>query len=255
MGAGLAWRPRARYTSLVMNPLILVIEDDVKIAELVRLYLEKEGYRVLVSHDGQEGLELALKAKPKLLILDRMLPNLEGLEVLKQLRSQTSLPVIILSAKSDEVEKVVGLELGADDYVSKPFSPKELVARVKTVLRRTKQNENSTPNTVADEVIEIEGLYLDPSKMRVELDRNEVALSSIEFKLLHFFASHPGRVYTRDQLMSEIYQSSQNLVYDRTIDAHVKNLRKKLKENAKKPRFIASVFGVGYKFLEYETHT
>ncbi len=235
-----------------MNPLILIVEDDVKIADLVRLYLEKEGYRVLCSSDGQEGLELALKVKPQLLILDRMLPSLEGLELLKQLRAQASLPVILLSAKSDEFEKVLGLELGADDYISKPFSPNELVARVKTVLRRSKPL--STNEESETQVLEVEGLRIDPQRMQVTLEGQELPLSSLEFRLLRLLAAHPGRVYTRDQLITELYASSQNLVYDRTIDAHVKNLRKKLKENSKKPRFIASVFGVGYKFLDHEIH-
>lgn len=236
-----------------MNPLILIIEDDTKIADLVRLYLERDGYRVLVSHDGKEGLELALKAKPQLLILDRMLPSMEGLEILKQLRAHSSLAVIVLSAKSDEIEKVVGLELGADDYVSKPFSPKELMARVKTVLRRMKPNGSAEAST-GETMIRSGDLLLDHNKMLVELDEKEEQLSSMEFKLLFFLASHAGRVYTRDQLLSEVYASSQNLVYDRTIDAHVKNIRKKLKEDSKKPRFIASVFGVGYKFLEHENN-
>lgn len=233
-----------------MNGPILIIEDDAKIADLVRLYLEKEGYRVLTSDNGREGLELALKVKPSLLILDRMLPELEGLEILKRLRAQASLPVIVLSAKSDEFERVLGLELGADDYVSKPFSPKELVARVKTVLRRT---QNQSEPEAEKRPLSIEGLSVDPLKMRVELDGSEVKLSSLEFRLLWILASHPGRVYTRDQLLSELY-GSQAVVFDRTVDAHVKNLRKKLKDPSKNPRFIASLFGVGYKFIDHETH-
>lgn len=237
-----------------MTPLILVIEDDIKIADLVRLYLEREGYRVLVSNDGKEGLELALRIKPQLLILDRMLPSMEGLEILKQLRAHSSLAVIVLSAKSDEIEKVVGLELGADDYVSKPFSPKELMARVKSVLRRVKGGGMGQSDR-GDAEIQKGDLRLDQNKMLVELEGEAVPLSSMEFKLLFFLASHAGRVYTRDQLLSEVYESSHNLVYDRTIDAHVKNIRKKLKEDSKNPRFIASVFGVGYKFIEHENNT
>ncbi len=235
-----------------MNPLVLVIEDDQKIADLVRLYLEKENYRVLTCSDGQEGLELALKTKPSLLILDRMLPGLEGLDVLRQLRVKISIPVIILSAKSDEIEKVVGLELGADDYVSKPFSPKELIARVKSVLRRV---PSLSQEKIEAALIQVRGLSLSPEKMCVELDGELLALSSLEFKLLYLLASHAGRVYSRDQLLTEIYDSTHHLVYDRTIDAHIKNLRRKLKESPKKPRFIASVFGVGYKFLEHETQS
>lgn len=227
-----------------MQKTILIIEDDLKIAELMQLYLEKEEFRTVHSLTGTEGLELALKIHPDLVILDRMLPEMEGLEVLRQLRTKYSTPVLIVSAKSDEIEKVIGLEVGADDYLSKPFSPKELVARVKAILRRSQPAERT-----GLEILRFQDLVLDPEKMSVQQNGKTVALSALEFKLLYALARHPGRVYSREQLMQEVYESA-SLVFDRTVDAHIKNVRKKLKDDPKKPRYIASVFGVGYKLLE-----
>jgi len=232
-----------------MHKTILIVEDDPKITELIRLYLEKEEFRTLSAADGAEGVKLALQVKPDLLILDRMLPEMEGLEVLKKIRTQLDIPVLILSAKSDEIEKIIGLEVGADDYMSKPFSPKELIARVKAILRRTRA---AAPQSA---VLHYKDLTLDPEKLLVLQNQKPLALSALEFKLLYTLAQHVGRVFTRDQLMSEIYDSSQSIVFDRTIDAHVKNLRKKLNDPSKKPTYIASVFGVGYKLLDYESLT
>lgn len=222
---------------------ILIIEDDTKIADLIELYLLKEEYRVLKSENGKEGLELAVQIKPALIILDRMLPEMEGLEVLRKLRAKFEIPVLILSAKSDEIERILGLEMGADDYLSKPFSPKELTARVKAILRRQSCPEGE------QSAIELNGLTLDPEKMTTQFNGKNIDLSVLEFKLLHTLMKHPGRVFSREQLMSELY-NSQALVFDRTIDAHVKNLRKKLKDDPKKPKYIESVFGAGYKFAE-----
>lgn len=222
---------------------ILIIEDDSKIADLIELYLQKEEFRVLKVESGKEGLELAMQVKPALVILDRMLPEMEGLEVLKKLRNAHDTPVLILSAKSDEIEKILGLELGADDYLSKPFSPKELVARVKAILRR-----RTGPST-EQEALTLGELHLDPEKMSVTLALKPIELSALEFKLLHVLLKHPGKVYSREQLMEELYESKA-LVFDRTIDAHVKNLRKKLGDPIKNPKYILSVFGVGYKSAE-----
>lgn len=226
---------------------IHIIEDDPKTADLIRLYLENESYRVLVSHDGKEGFELARVAKPDLLILDRMLPNMEGLEILKEIRAQERIPIIFLSAKSDEIEKIIGLELGADDYMSKPFSLKELVARIKTILRRSQNKHDDLSANIHHGT-----LHMDASRMEVTLNGAPIELSAKEFKLLHHLASHPGQVFTREQLMEKLYESSQNWVFDRTVDAHIKNLRKKLNDNPKKPAWIASIFGVGYKFINHE---
>lgn len=221
---------------------ILIIEDDPKIADLLRLYCEQESYRVIHSDCGKTGLELAQQSDPDVILLDRMLPEMEGLEILRELRLTHQTPVLILSAKSDEIERVVGLELGADDYISKPFSPKEVMARIKAILRRSQNSP--APNT---KNVEIGMLSINPEKMSVTLEGKSLRLSVLEFKLLHLLASHPERVYSREQLMNELYDSK-GLVYDRTIDAHVKNLRKKLKDSPKNARFIESVHGVGYKF-------
>lgn len=222
---------------------ILIIEDDPKIAALLTLYCEQEGYRVLHSDNGRRGLELALQALPDLILLDRMLPEMEGLDVLRELRLHHQTPVLILSAKSDEIERVVGLELGADDYISKPFSPKEVMARIKAVLRRS----HGLQETLA--ALHVGLLEIQPERMSARLEGQELSLSALEFRLLHLLASHPGRVFTRDQLMESLYDSKAQ-VYDRTIDAHIKNLRKKMGDSPKTPRYIESVFGVGYKFKD-----
>lgn len=231
-----------------MHKTILIIEDDLKIADLIQLYLQKEDYRTVQAHDGREGVDLALRIKPDLIVLDRMLPEMEGLEVLKKIRTQLDVPVLILSAKADEMEKIIGLEVGADDYLSKPFSPKELVARVKAILRRTRVS-----NPTAD-VLHYKDLTLDPEKLSVIQADRPVPLSPLEFKLLYTLTKNPGRVFSRQQLMEEIYDGM-NIIFDRTVDAHVKNLRKKLSDSPKKPRYLGSVFGVGYKLLDHETQS
>lgn len=227
-----------------MIKTILIIEDDAKIADVIRIYLEKEGYRSVIATDGDSGLELALQLKPDLIILDRMLPGMEGLDVLRNVRKEQNIPILILSAKADEMEKIIGLEVGADDYLSKPFSPKELLARVKAILRRS-----SDRSTISEKLF-VGELELDSEKMEVNHAGKLIPLSPLEFKILQCLAKHPGRVFSRKQLMEEAYDSSQNIVFDRTIDAHIKNLRRKLKDNPKKPRIIGSVFGVGYKLIE-----
>lgn len=227
-----------------MIKTILIIEDDAKIADVIRIYLEKEGYRSVIANDGDSGLELALQLKPDLIILDRMLPGMEGLDVLRNVRKEHNIPILILSAKADEMEKIIGLEVGADDYLSKPFSPKELLARVKAILRRS-----SDRSTISEKLF-VGELELDSEKMEVNHAGKLIPLSPLEFKILQCLVKHPGRVFSRKQLMEEAYDSSQNIVFDRTIDAHIKNLRRKLKDNPKKPRIIGSVFGVGYKLIE-----
>ncbi len=229
-----------------MQKTILIIEDDKKIADLIELYLQREEFRTVQINDGAEGLELALKIKPDLIVLDRMLPNLEGLELLKKLRTQLETPVLILSAKSDEIEKIIGLEIGADDYLSKPFSPKELVARVKAILRRARSQISNS------ELLHYKDLSLDSEKMQVTQNGKILELSVLELKLLKHLMKSPGRVFSRKQLMEDLYDSH-SFVYERTIDAHIKNLRKKLHDDPKKPLYISSVFGLGYKLLDDET--
>lgn len=229
-----------------MQKTILIIEDDPKITDLIRLYCEQDGFRVISSASGAEGLELATKGQPDCVILDRMLPEMEGMEVLKGIRKTSHVPVILVTAKADEMERILGLELGADDYVAKPFSPKELMARVKAVLRR------SVTRAPEQEVIQWKDLVIDPQKMSILQGSKRIECSAMEFKLLQAMANQPGRVFSREELIDLLHDSYADIVLDRTIDAHVKNLRKKLGDNPKKPTYIQSVFGVGYKCKEEE---
>jgi len=222
---------------------ILVVDDEEHIIELVELYLEKEGYRVTSALDGDAAVEKFLSEKPDLLVLDIMLPGKDGLEVLREIRKTSQVPVIMLTARESEVDKVVGLELGADDYLTKPFSPRELVARVKAVLRRSKP-----PAEEAEELLERQGLTMDSRRRRVEVDGvGEVELTAKEFDLLHVLASNPGIVLTRDRLMEKVW--GYEYVGDtRTVDVYIRHLREKLADNAESPRFIETVRGVGYRF-------
>lgn len=222
-----------------MKTTVLIIEDDPKIAELIQLYCDQEGFRNIHASSGPEGLELALKVKSDAIILDRMLPGMEGLEVLKQIRASQNTPVLLVTAKADEIERIIGLEMGADDYIAKPFSPKELMARVKAILRR----QGHSPS---GEVLHHGPLRLDPARMELTLDDDSIELSVLEFKLIQIFMQAPGQVFSREALMQKIYNSNA-LVFDRTIDAHIKNLRKKLGDDPKKARFLETVYGAGYK--------
>jgi DNA-binding response OmpR family regulator len=225
---------------------ILVVEDDDKIASLIQLYLEKEHYRVSLARNGTEGITQFRQGNPDLVVLDLMLPEVDGWSVLKAIRNSSSTPVILLTAKSDEFDKVMGLESGADDYLTKPFSPRELLARIKAILRRSsphKEFENNRTITYKD-------LSLDPRKMEVRQNEQVIKFSALEFKLLYFLSLHPGYVFSRTQLMDEIYADQDVLVEERTIDVHIKNIRKKLGDSSKNPHYIESVFSVGYRFLE-----
>lgn len=225
---------------------LLIIEDDENIAALVRKYAEKTGFRVIVALDGQTGLDYAQQIQADCIILDLMLPDISGVDILKQLRKTKETPVIILTAKVEEVEMLLGLELGADDYVTKPFKPNVLMARVKAVLRRSQSNlSNEKP-----EIIQVGALKIDATKHRVWLEGKALEFSPIEMRLISVLASHPGQVFSRDQLMEKIYEGKGKFVFDRTMDVHIANIRKKLGEDSKQPRFIQSVFGVGYKFKE-----
>lgn len=219
---------------------ILVIEDDPNVAELIRLYLDKAGHEVRVAADGIEGLRLFRERPPDLVVLDVMLPFLDGWEVCREIRRQGQTPVILLTARGEGGDKLLGFELGADDYVVKPFDPQELMARVRAVLRR------SRPETARETVVRHPGLVVDLGRYRAEVDGTPVELPRKEMELLHFLARHPHRVFTREQLLSQVWG------YDfpgdtRTVDVHVKRLRKKL-EAPGRPWRIATVWGVGYKF-------
>ena len=222
---------------------ILVVDDEEHIIELVELYLGKEGYQVVKALDGDEAVEKFAAEKPDLLVLDIMLPGRDGLDVLREVRKTSQVPVIMLTARESEVDKVVGLELGADDYLTKPFSPRELVARVKAVLRRSKPAAAE-----AAEVIEREGLTIDAQRRQVDVEgQGTVELTAKEFDLLLVLASNPGIVLTRERLMEKVW-GYEYIGDTRTVDVYIRHLREKLADNAEDPRFIQTVRGVGYRF-------
>ena len=223
---------------------VLVIEDDKDIVELVRYNLEKDGYQVASSGDGTTGLAQVRKAPPDLLILDLMLPKLSGLEICKEVRKDVSLnrlPILILTAKGEEADRVVGLELGADDYVTKPFSPRELAARVKALLRRAE------PGTPAEKPIEIGGLRIDPAAYRVTRAGKPVPMSTLEFRLLYFLAARPNRVFTRDQLLDAVW-GTERFVTPRSVDVYVRRLREKVETDPQHPAYMKTIRGAGYIF-------
>ncbi len=224
------------------RPRILVVEDDQKIAASIKLYLEHAGFDATTTGDGRRALELARERAPGLIILDLMLPGMGGFDVCRELRRASRVPIIMLTARGAEQDKLRGLDLGADDYITKPFSLRELVARVRAVLRRA-SGEASTAQ------IRLDGLMIDLEKREVEVRGKPISLTPTEFKLLETLATSPGRVFTRQQLMeSALGWGSEAL--DRTVDAHIMNLRKKIGPARDHPSFITTVFGVGYKFRE-----
>jgi two-component system phosphate regulon response regulator PhoB len=220
---------------------IEIIEDDHDIVEMIEYNLKEEGYRTVSAFDGEKGIEIAKREKPDLIILDLMLPAIDGFEVCRTLKQQQStayIPIIILSAKSRETDKVVGLELGADDYMTKPFSPRELIARIKAVLRRHKEQPAAE--------IKIGQIVIDSIKHKVIVKGQEVELTATEFRLLETLAKRPGAVFSRNQLLDAV-GSDESMVYDRTVDAHVKSLRRKL---GVAKDYIETVRGIGYRFRE-----
>ncbi|MEW6094760.1 MAG: response regulator transcription factor [Chloroflexota bacterium] len=223
---------------------ILVVDDETKIVKLVRDYLERAGFSVRVAADGKTALSLARTEKPDLILLDLGLPQLDGLDVTRELRKVSNVPVIMLTGRSEESDKLIGLELGADDYITKPFSPKEVVARVRVVLRRV-ENASAAP-----EVLRAADLTLDLPRMRVSAEGREIEeLTPTEFNLLAAMARYPGRVFTRAQLLDAVHGVAFES-YERAIDAHVKNIRRKVEPNPSEPRYILTVYGVGYKFTD-----
>ncbi|HEU4798061.1 MAG TPA: response regulator transcription factor [bacterium] len=225
-----------------MPQTVLVIEDDAKIVNLLRLYLERDGYQVQSAGDGARGLEAFERGRFDFVILDLMLPGLDGIEVCRRIRAASVVPILMLTARVDEVDKLLGLSLGADDYVTKPFSPREVVARVRTILRRT---ERETPACV----LRRGGLEMDVDRHRVTVEGREVRLTRVEFRLLQALLESPERVYSRDALLNRIYAQHEAAVVDRAIDVHVGKLREKLGDDPAQPRFIMTVRGVGYKLL------
>jgi len=225
-----------------MSQRILIIEDDGQTAETIRLYLENDGFEVAVAADGASGLDLARSGEHALIVLDLMLPRLSGIEVCRALRKQSNVPIIMLTARTTEDDRVLGLELGADDYVPKPFSPRELVARVRAVLRRGEH-----PESAGREQLRFDGLEIDLARCTVAVAGRVVAVTPTEFKLLTALARAPGRVFTREQLAERAFGES-FAGLDRTVDAHIMNLRKKIEVDRSAPTFVETVFGQGYRF-------
>lgn len=221
---------------------ILIVDDDKNICELLRLYLAKEGYETVLAFDGEEALKLFEKEKPSIVLLDVMMPKVDGLEACRKIRAQSSVPVIMLTAKGETFDKVLGLELGADDYIVKPFDTKEVVARIKAVLRRC--NPAKTEGT--DEEIKYDNLSVNLTKYELKVGGKTVDAPPKELELLYYLASHPNRVFTRDQLLDEVW-GFEYYGDSRTIDVHVKRLREKL-EGASEEWSLKTVWGVGYKF-------
>ena len=224
---------------------ILIIEDEISIAELERDYLELSGFEVEIETSGTSGLERALKEDFNLIILDLMLPNVDGFEICKKVREKKNTPIIMVSAKKDDIDKIRGLGLGADDYMTKPFSPSELVARVKAHLARYERLIGSAVEE--NKVIEIRGLKIDTTARRVWVNGVEKNFTTKEFDLLTFLASHPNHVYTKDELFSEIWDM-ESIGDIATVTVHIKKIREKIEYNNAKPQYIETIWGVGYKF-------
>jgi phosphate regulon transcriptional regulator PhoB len=223
---------------------LLIVEDDKDIVELVRYNLEKEGYQTNVAADGLTALSTLKKSPPDLVILDLMLPKLPGLEVCREIRRDQALnrlPILMLTARGEEADRVVGLEMGADDYVTKPFSPRELVARVKALLRRTE------PAGEAEKPVEVRGLFIDPASYRVARSGKPIALSTLEFRLLYYLARRADRVFSRDQLLDAVW-GTDRFVTPRSVDVYIRRLREKVEADPEKPEYLKTVRGAGYIF-------
>lgn len=218
-----------------MSGTVLIVEDELKLANILSEYLTQAGFTPCCVSDGLQAVPQVRQLNPDLVLLDLMLPGCDGLEICRQVREFSRVPVIMVTARVEELDRILGLELGADDYICKPYSPREVVARVKAVLRRAR--EEAPPS----------GLVLDSAAMRASLDGRQLDLTAVEFNLLSFLANHPGRIYGRQQLMDEIY-SDERIVSDRTIDSHIKKLRRKISQAVPGAELIHSIYGVGYKF-------
>jgi DNA-binding response OmpR family regulator len=223
---------------------ILVADDDPKILQLICLYLEREGYQAIAAGDGMEALDLALKQRPQLAVLDVMLPRLSGFDLCRRLQEKLDLPVLFLTAKIDEEDKLAGLAVGADDYMTKPFSPRELVARIKAILRRVGARTERRPRLV------LHGVEINYDRHKVHVDGRAVHLTAFEFKLLTAMMEFPGKVFTREALLGQIYSFDELYVVDRTIDVHIGKLRHKIERDPAQPERVLTVRGVGYKFRE-----
>ena len=229
------------------NKRILVVDDDVKAVELVKLYLSRDGYRVMTANDGLEALRLAQESHPDLIVLDLMLPGMDGLEICRTIRRESDVPIIMLTARTTDEDKLTGLGMGADDYVTKPFSPRELAARVRAVLRRL-------PGERGPDEIKYGEITINFKKHEVSLGGIPLNLTPVEFKLLGVLVKEPGRVFSREQLIEDALGFDFE-GFNRTIDVHILNLRRKLETEPGRPKYIKTVYGAGYKFLEHGSDT
>jgi DNA-binding response OmpR family regulator len=224
---------------------ILIVDDDVKISSLIESALQNEGFSTRCAKDGEEALSLWEKHNPSLVILDLMLPKIDGIEVCRQIRKQSDVPILMLTVKADEFDKILGLTIGADDYLTKPFSTRELTARVKAVLRRSLPKSQTTAKP-----FRCAGLEIDFDKCKVTVRGQDVKLTVYEYKILQILTGSPGRVFTREQLIEGIYSYEDVSVVDRVIDVHMGNLRAKIEKDSSKPEYILTVRGMGYKFAD-----
>lgn len=227
-----------------MNEKILLVEDEKTLAKALKFNLEKEGFRVEVAFDGEEALNAMSGEEPDLVILDLMLPKIDGYEVCRSIRRSSDVPIIMLTARDEDIDKILGLELGADDYMTKPFNTRELLARIKAILRRTVQQA-----AAARSFIKVGDLQIDVIKRKVTVKGREVALTSREYNLLSLLASNPGKVYSREELLEEIWGDDYSGDV-RTVDVHIRHLREKIEEFPAEPNIILTVWGAGYKFRE-----
>jgi DNA-binding response OmpR family regulator len=224
-----------------MSARILIVEDEPEIVEILVSYLKQDGFLASSTASGEEALAKLKNESFDLVLLDIMLPDLNGLEVCREIRKTSSIPVVMLTARDNEADKIVGLELGADDYITKPFSPREVVARVKAVLRRTQ-------TALSEKIIQVGDLSIDPLRYEVKVKGQQVELTSTEFRILEVLARNQGQVFTRLQLIDQV-QGYSFEGYERTVDAHIKNIRHKIESDPKQPRYIKTVYGVGYKLV------
>lgn len=231
------------------RPMVLIVEDDPKTSNLLKVYLEREGFQTRAASDGAQALEIAQRHAPALVVLDLMIPKLDGLEVCRRIRQTSDVPILMLTARVEEVDKLVGLSIGADDYVTKPFSPREVVARVKAILRRV-VSKTSTPTT---KVLTSGNLLVEESKAKVTLKGKPVSLTAIELRLLVTLMRSPGTVFSRAQLLDALYTHDSVHVLDRTVDVHIGRLRDKIEPAPSQPIYVLTVRGLGYKFRDEET--
>lgn len=224
---------------------VLIVDDDRKLVSLVQTYLEREGFEVIAAYDGEQALPLIEHHQPQFIILDLMLPTLDGLAVCQRIRKTSNVPILMLTAKVEETDRVVGLQVGADDYVTKPFSPRELVARVQAILRRAAPALRPLPELVQG------GLVMHLDRHEVMLDGQGVQFTAFEYKLLQTLMEFPGRVFTREQLLAHLYAFDEAAVTDRTVDVHIGKIREKLGDDPAQPRYIQTIRGVGYRLLEH----